>query len=309
MKPSKKFSISVVIPNYNGATLLTKHLPNVIKHTPGAEIIVVDDNSTDDSIKVLKINFPTVKIVALEKNNRFAAACNAGFASAKGDIVILLNSDVSPKKGYLQPLLKHFKNNQIFAVGCKETQLVNGQTQKSGRGIGDFKRGFLVHWKPKNQNKSDTLWTTGGSMAASRKIWHQLGGMDTIYKPAYWEDIDISYRAKKLGYQVIFEPKSIVFHNHETTNVKELGRFLMKLSAYKNQFLFVWKNITDFSFILQHLLWLPFHLIFTTIRSKGLFLLGFFWAIIYLPQVLSSRISRAEQVVNSDHNILALLTN
>jgi GT2 family glycosyltransferase len=287
--------------------LMPKHLPNVIKYTPGAEIIVVDDASTDESVKMLRTRFPSVKVVVNKKNSRFAASCNAGFKAAKGDIVVLLNSDVSPRKGYLEPLLMHFNNDKVFSVGSKEIEKIDGQEIESGRGLGSFKRGLLIHWRPQNQNKTSTLWTTGGSMAVNRKIWEDLGGMDTLFRPAYWEDIEICYRAMKRGYRVIFEPKSVVEHHHETTNVAALGKPVMNVAAFKNQILFVWKSITDTGYLLQHVLWLPYHLTVTTIRTRGMFFRGFLQAIRQLPEAMKNRQLTSDHSVISDRKLLGLI--
>lgn len=272
--------ISIVIPTYNGKHLLEKNLPRIIRACPKTEIVIVDDASTDKTAEFLKSAIrqlaerTIIEVVKHKKNLRFASACNSGVKKASGEIIILLNNDVIPKKGFLNPLISNFKDKEVFSVGCKEIEEKNGKKIISGRNKGKFKRGFLIHWRAKDQNKKDTLWTFGGSMAVDRKKYLELGGMDTIYRPAYWEDIDLCWRARKKGWKILFEPKSIVYHKHETTNIKELGKKKMEIAAYKNQILFVWKNIKGLQLI-QHFFWLPYHLIFTTIRSKGLFLLGF----------------------------------
>lgn len=305
MKNSKKLSVSVVIPNYNGEFLMPKHLPNVIKYSPGAEIIVVDDASPDGSVKMLKSKFPTVKVVALKQNSRFAAACNAGFNAAKGDVVILLNSDVSPREGYLKPLLKYFEDESIFSVGSKEIEEVNGKKIDSGRALGKFQRGLIIHWRPDNQKKSSTLWTTGGSMAVSKKIWQEMGGMDTLFRPAYWEDIEICYRAQKRGYKVIFEPNSVVEHHHETTNVAALGKPVMNVAAFKNQLLFIWKNITDPLMMASHIAWLPYHLIVTNQRTQGLFFKGFMQAVSQFSEAMKQRAYEKKFALYTDRQVLA----
>jgi len=269
--------ISVVIPTYNGKHLLEKNLPRVIEACEGCEIIVVDDASTDNTVGFLQKNYSNVKIVKHKKNKRFAETCNSGVKAAKGDIVVLLNNDVAPKKDFLKPLIENFKDKEVFSVGCKEIEKKNGKKIVSGRNRAEFRKGFLIHWRTENQEKKDTYWTFGGSMAVDRKKYLKIGGMDPIYKPAYWEDIDLCFRARKRGWKILFEPKSVVFHNHETTNIKELGKKKMQIAAYKNQILFVWKNIKGKKLML-HFLWLPYHLIFTTIRTKGLFLKGFLQA-------------------------------
>ena len=105
--------------------------------------------------------------------------------------------------------------------------------------------------------------------------------MDKLYKPAYWEDIDLSWNAReKYGWKILFEPRSQVYHNHETTNVSVFGLRRMETMASRNQWLFVWKNIRGLK-LLQHFLWLPYHLTFTTVRTKGVFAIGFFQAVIH----------------------------
>jgi GT2 family glycosyltransferase len=276
-------TLSVVIPSYNGCHLLKKNLPAVIAACPQAEIIVVDDASSDDSVKFLKTNYPQVKIVKNKTNQRFAISCNRGVRAAKGDIIILLNSDVVPKKHFLKPLIRHFSDPQVFAVGCLEIQIVNGKREISGKNKCQFKRGFLIHSTAKIitlKKTTENCWASGGSMALDRRKYLKLGGMDPLYKPAYWEDIDLSWRAREQhGWQVLFEPKSQVYHNHETTNISVFGQKKMQLMASRNQILFVWKNIRGRR-LLEHFLWLPYHLIFTTIRSQGIFLLAFFQALV-----------------------------
>ena len=285
--------ISVVIPNYNGRHLLEKNLPAVIKacqkwREKGWEVIVVDDASTDNSVDFLEKNYLQVKIVRHAKNQRFAAACNSGVKAAKGEVVVLLNNDVAPEVNFLAPLIKHFKDPQVFAVGCREKDIKNGKTIYSGRSEAKFERGFLVHRRATDQNKTDTFWATAGSMAVDRKKWLEIGGMDTLFRPAYWEDIDLSWRARKKGWKIIFEPNSIVNHHHETTNIFTFGKRQMKVFAYKNQFLFVWKN-GDWRMLVSHIFWLPYHLSKAAFQGDWLFYRGFILALSQLPEVISHR--------------------
>ena len=276
-------TVSVVIPNFKKLPLIN-HLPAALKACPTAEIIVVDDASPDDTVSYLKKHFPKVKVVVNQQNERFAVSCNNGFKAAKGDIVVLLNSDVAPKPDFLPPLLKHFDNDRVFAVSCLEIQKHDSKEEFSGRNKCEFKRGFLIHSAAAIGNlKSavDNCWATGGSSAFDRKKYLQVGGMDKLYKPAYWEDIDLSWNAReKYGWKILFEPRSQVYHNHETTNVSVFGLRKMETMASRNQWLFVWKNSRGLKF-LQHFLWLPYHLTFTTVRTKGVFAIGFFQAVIH----------------------------
>ncbi len=242
------------------------------------EIIVVDDASTDGSVMFLRQNFPAVKVVQHEANLRFGVACNTGVKAAKGDIVILLNTDVVPQKGFITSLQSHFQNINVFSVGCKEIEDTGGKRKISGRTEGRFERGFLVHWRPKDQESQDTLWTFGGSMAVDRKKYLQLNGFDPMFAPAYWEDIDLCWRAREKGWHILFEKDAVVHHNHETTNKTVFGQRKMEVMSYRNQILFVWKHYRGKQLI-AHFLWLPYHLIFTAIRTKGTFFLGLLQAI------------------------------
>jgi GT2 family glycosyltransferase len=281
--------VSIIIPNYNGKDLLQKNLPQVLKAAPKAEVIVVDDASTDDSHEYLSKYYTQVKIIKHPKNLRFAAACNSGAKAASGDILILLNSDVVPQIDFLPPLIKHFKDNNVFSVGSLEIEVNNGKKIISGRTEGDFQRGFLIHWRPTDQESQSTLWNFGGSMAVDRKKYLKLGGMDSLYSPAYWEDIDLCWRAAQKGWKIIFEKDSVVYHHHESTNQTVFGKKKMQEIAFRNQILFVWKNIRGEKLI-KHFLWLPYHLIFTSIKTKGLFLKAFLNAIIRFTSYKNQKI-------------------
>jgi GT2 family glycosyltransferase len=276
--------ISVVIPNYNGQKLLEKNLPHVINAAPKAEIVVVDDASTDNSVEFLKTNFPKVIIIKNQKNLRFSKSCNKGVKAAKGDIVVLLNSDVKPEKDFLQPLLNHFqttrhsgldpesssKLDEVFSVGCREIKIQNDKKVFSGRTEGKWEMGLFTHWKPEDQESQNTFWNFGGSMAVDRVKFLSLGGFDPIYSPAYWEDIDLSYRAKKKGWQVLFEKDSVVHHQHESTNKNVFGKNKINQIALRNQIIFSLKHKPY-----QFILWSSINLIYQSINTNGRFVPAF----------------------------------
>lgn len=306
--------ISIVIPNYNGEELLRKNLPKLIEavcNYKDIEIIIVDDGSTDDSINIIQNSEFRIqnsnlklKIIQNEKNLGFSSTVNKGAKEAKGDILVLLNTDVVPEKDFLKPLMEHFNDESVFAVGCMDKSIENGKTVLRGRGIGKWKKGFLVH-KRGEINKTNTLWVGGGSGAFRKLIWDRLGGLNQIYDPFYWEDIDLSYRALKSGYKVLFEPKSIVYHEHEKGAIrKKFSPFKIKTIAYRNQFIFVWENETDFDLQISHLLWLPYHLIKALLRRDLAFFLGFFKAFILLPKIIQSSFKAQKLFIKSDREVI-----
>lgn len=279
--------ISVIIPNYNGINLLKKILPVVIKTCPGAEIIVVDDASSDGSADFVKSNFKQIKLILNSQNKGFARTVNAGAKVAKGKYLLLLNSDVSPREGFLAPLIAAIsKSHNVFAVGTKDVSHEGDKTIQKGRGGANFKRGFVNHF-PLPTIQGETLWVSGGSGLFDKELFLKLGGFDSVYAPFYWEDIDLSYQARKLGFICQFAPDSVVDHYHEEGAIKNYNSdFIIKTISYKNQFLFVWKNISDYFLISQHLLWLPYHFLRALIKSDWAFFAGFFKAALQIPRLV-----------------------
>lgn len=296
--------ISIIIPNYNGEELLKKNLPKVFETLHGStEVIVVDDGSKDGSVNFLKTQ--KVRLLRNSKNLGFSSAVNKGVKAAKGEIVVLLNSDVYPENDFLDPLIKHFNDPQVFAVGCLDKSIEDGKVVLRGRGIGKWDRGFLVHSRG-DINETNTLWASGGSSAFRKSIWEKLGGLNTLYNPFYWEDIDLSYRALKSGYKVIFEPKSIVYHEHEKGAIKQkYSPFQIKTIAYKNQFIFVWENATDLNLQILHFLFLPYHFIKALTRCDLPFFIGFFKAFVLLPKIIQSSLRNQKLFVKKDSEIIS----
>ena len=278
--------ISVIIPNYNGKKLLKKNLSSVIKNCPNCQVIVIDDASTDDSVNFIHRNFKKIKIIELKKNRGFAYAANLGVRQATGDFVVLLNSDVSPKNNFLKPALDHFKNRKVFAVALADHSHENGKIMIRGRGGAIFIKGFVNHFALPSKS-AETLWVSGGSGLFDKRKFLELGGFDTNFVPFYWEDIDLSFRAWRSGYICLFEPKSSVDHFHQEGAIqKSKSSFFVKTVSYKNQFIFVWKNISDFLLLSQHILWLPYHFAKALLTLDVTFFVGFLWAVLKIPQLV-----------------------
>lgn len=301
-------SISVIIPNYNGEEILKKNLPKVLDAVGEAEIIVVDDASSDGSLKVLNDFKSKIKIIKNKKNLGFSSSANKGVREAKGEVVVLLNTDVVPEKMFLEPLMSHFSGDNVFAVGCMDKSVENGKVTLRGRGVGEWRRGFFIHSRGE-VNKTSTLWVNGGSGAFRKSIWEKLGGFNELYNPFYWEDIDLSYRALKSGYKILFEPKSVVVHEHEKGAIKNTySDFEVKTIAYRNQFIFVWENATDYLLQFLHCFFLPYHLIRAILRFDLAFFVGFLKAFILLPQIVKSSLNYQKLFVKKDSELIRELS-
>ncbi|OGH33042.1 MAG: hypothetical protein A2953_00015 [Candidatus Levybacteria bacterium RIFCSPLOWO2_01_FULL_36_54] len=313
-------NISIIIPNYNGEDLLKKNIPKVLDAAENykegvVEIIIIDDASIDRSVIYIKNQISNIKdtykkskinlkIFENSVNLGFSSAVNKGVQNANGDILVLLNTDVAPDENFLKPLIDHFHDKSVFAVGCMDKSIENGKTVLRGRGIGKWKKGFLVH-KRGEINKTNTLWVSGGSGAFRKSIWDKLGGFNELYSPFYWEDIDLSYRALKSEYKILFEPKSVVVHEHEKGTIKKkFSPSKIKTIAYRNQFIFVWENATDISLQFFHVIWLPYHFLKALIRLDIPFFIGFLRALILLPKIIVSSFKAQKMFVKSDKEVI-----
>lgn len=247
----KKNTVSVVMPNLNGEKLLEKNLPFLLKAKENPEnniieIIVVDDGSWDGSVKLLTKKFPEVKLIKHKKNRGFSAGVNTGTRMAKGDLVLLINTDVVPEENFLAPVFKHFNNPKVFAVSLHEKGFAYAK--------GSFWGGYIqLSMGEEEKEAHKSFYVSGGSGVFRRKIWMELGGMDEkLLSPFYWEDIDICYRAEKRGYINLWEPESYVVHNHESTISKFPKSYVQRVKE-RNQLLVIWKNIHSTKLLRNHI--------------------------------------------------------
>lgn len=306
--------VSIVIPNYNGYVLLTRNVPHVIdvclkQKKICSEVIIVDDASTDQSVAYLESLIHQTKglpirLIKNDGNKGFSTTVNRGVSNAQEDIVVLLNTDVSPRPDFLDASLPLFSDPQLFAVAFMDESKEGKRTIKRGRGLIQWHRGMFIHSRGE-VDKHDTAWVSCGSGIFRKSIWEKLGGLDELYNPFYWEDIDISYRARKSGYYVQFEPKSVVVHEHEKGAIQtNYNRRKIIAISYRNQFIFIWKNITSAQKLFSHASWLPYYIITALIYGDYMLTLGFMWAVLKLPLILKHRLKQKELYTLSDERIL-----
>lgn len=279
--------ISVVIPVYKNKQLFLDNLIHNLPLLKDSEIIVVDDASSENLDEEIGKKFKNVKILTNSQNLGFAASVNKGVGAAKGELILLLNSDVKLLKIDLMDLINQFKKDpDIFALSFLQKEK-NGESV--GKNIIYFDRGLVFHKRADNLEAGPTAWAEGGSCIFQRKIFNDLRGFDEIYAPFYWEDIDLSYRAVKAGYKVLFYPGAVVEHYHESTIGKYFRKDQIQKIAYRNQFIFIWKNITDLKFLLSHFIYLPLNIIYLSFKGGKNFILGFIEAFFKLGLIFKKR--------------------
>ena len=231
-----------------------------------------------------------VKLVEHIMNKGFSSAVNTGVKNSDADIVVLLNTDVVPRANFLDsPSEKLSEDKLIFGIGCMDESIENGKKVLRGIGKARWEKGMLLHGEGEI-NTEKTFWVSGGSSFIRRDLYLKFGGMDEIYNPFYWEDIDLSYIAQKAGFKVVFDKNSVVEHLHDEGAIKSnYKKNRITTIAYRNQFIFIWKNISDSNLLMNHLLLLPINIFNALRRGDGEFIKGFLAALVKLPTIYNRR--------------------
>ena len=156
----------------------------------------------------------------------------------QGEIVVLLNNDVNPHSDFLLSVLPHFKDNQVFAVGFGEINSVDGEIVSGGRGVSKFERGWSLTGVQKTKRPLRPFGFPAAVWLLTKAFginWVDL--MNYSDRPMKKTGI-CAGKALKSGYKIVFEPKAIVEHFHESTNLKLFGKTKISLYSLKNQLLF-----------------------------------------------------------------------
>jgi GT2 family glycosyltransferase len=221
--------ISAVIPNRDGAHLLRHTLPPLLRELPPPvhEVLVVDDASEDDSLAVLRDEFPTVRVIALERNVGFGAACNRGFREAQHDLVLLLNSDMEVTPGSVALLLEHFADPHVFAAGPEYRS--DDPTKPAVP-------------KP-DPPVSPQLGAPAGGGLFRGDLFLELGGFDSLYAPFYWEDVDLGWNSWRRGWRSVYDTRCEFIHLESATIKRLYSPAYVRRIRARNRILFACKNL------------------------------------------------------------------
>ena len=216
--------IAVVILNYNGCKHLQQFLPSVVRFSEAADVIIADNASTDDSIEWLKINYPNLRRINLDKNYGFCEGYNRAIHQLEHEYTVLLNSDVEVSSNWLAPLMETLDNDpQLAAVQpkiCAFLQKDHFEYAGAAGGFIDkmgypFCRGRLFNITEKDEgqyNKPiEVFWTSGACMMIRTKLFKTYKGFDPDFF-AHMEEIDLCWRLQRAGYKLMNIPQSTVYH-------------------------------------------------------------------------------------------------
>ena len=215
----------IVILNWNGQKHLSTYLPSVLAAAPeGVGVVVADNGSTDESVEMLRREFPEVELVLLDRNYGFAGGYNRALARIKADYYVLINSDVETPAGWLEPILEVLdRNPDVGAVAPKLRALMEREKFEYAGAAGGyidylgypFCRGRILRHTERDagqyDDERDVFWVSGAAFCCRAEVFHALGGFDADFF-AHMEEIDLCWRMQLAGWRVRIVPRSTVYH-------------------------------------------------------------------------------------------------
>lgn len=245
----------VIILNWNGRDMLARFLPSVVANTPAEiEIVVADNGSDDGSAEFLRTEFPSVRVIALDRNYGFAGGYNMALSEIEAEYYILLNSDVQTPEGWCAPLVGYLENDPLTAAVAPKLLSYADRTMFEYAGASGgfidalgypFCRGRILGTIESDRGQYDdarqVFWATGACFACRADVFRKLGGFDGAFF-AHQEEIDLCWRMQLAGYRIAVEPRSTVYH---------LGAGTLPPSAqklyynYRNNLAMLYKNLPD----------------------------------------------------------------
>lgn len=237
-------SASILIVTFNSARHIRTCLEALLATIgPEQEVIVVDNASVDDSIAQVQAFGERVRLVASPVNRGFAGGVNLAARHASGRILVLINPDVLVRPGWFQALTEALDAPGVGVAGGKGLY-PDGRLQHAG-GYVDPASGFTVHLgdgepdEPRYNQLREADYVSGFALSTLRAVWQELGGLSEVYFPAYFEEIDYCYRARRIGWKTVYQPRAEFEHDHKPPPDPDRS---LSLSINRQRWLFVMRH-------------------------------------------------------------------
>jgi len=247
--------VSIVILNWNGRQHLEHFLPDLLGHTTqnGAEIVVADNGSADDSLEFLKKVYPRIRIIELEQNHGFSGGYNRALEQIDAKYIVLLNSDIEVTEGWLEPMLELMENDE--KVGACTPKILDFKKRTHFEYAGaaggfidrfgyPFCRGrifdHLEEDKGQYDKAIDLFWGSGACLMVRADLYRESGGLDEQFF-AHMEEIDLCWRLQRMGYRIRIVPSSRVYHVGGAT--LQRGNPFKTYLNFRNNLLLLYKNL------------------------------------------------------------------
>lgn len=221
---SESPAVSIIIPVYDQIDVTLNCLKAIDRNTSGVpcEVIVVDDNSSQHTQACLD-RVRGIRMVRHETNVGFLESCNHGASVAIGAYLVFLNNDTEPGPGWLGSMIRIFDQHKDAGLVGAKLIYPDGRLQEAGGII--FSDGSGWNYgrndnpdKPEYNYLREVDYCSGACIAIPRSIFHQLGGFDPRYAPAYYEDTDLAFAVRAAGYKVYYQPHAVVVHHEGRTS-------------------------------------------------------------------------------------------
>jgi GT2 family glycosyltransferase len=313
-------NISIVIPTWKGKRLLETYLPSVLEaadiyrrgHGCDTEIILVEDAGGDDTPGWIRGKYSgKVTLIEHRRNFGFATACQTGFEAAQFPLVLLLNNDVRLQPDCIAPLAAHFQDPGIFAVTGKLLSQMEDVFCNGGK-VARFRRGMWTTYQnydllPDADPALPLLSFTaiGAFSAYDRTKFLKLGGFDPL--TAMVEDVELSYRAWKRGWTILYEPRSIAYHDASQTMDRRYKRRALDKISRRSRILMHWMLLHDSKMFRRHQLSIAIRLLTSWLLLDW----RFYWAVgtglANLSTILRKRRMTRRTMARTDRELLELL--
>lgn len=239
--------VSIVIPNWNGVKHLDACLTSVLAQTYfPIDITVVDNGSSDDSIRLIRSRFPTVKLIENQTNLGFSAAVNLGIKESSSPYVVLLNNDTRVENDWVEQLVSGMESTPQAALGASKILLYEAPViiDSAGDGFSIFHgAGYNIGAGNLASRYRDTVLVASvcaGGAIYRRSLFEDIGYFDEDFFLIF-EDVDVGLRAQAAGYDCVFIPKAVMYHKRGGST--DLTDRKITARAWRNQIWVAVKNL------------------------------------------------------------------
>lgn len=242
--------VSIIIPVFNNwnYTYTCLHSIHVNTQSVAYEIILIDDCSTDETKNVDQY-VKNIRIIRNNENKGFLLNCNNAALNARGKYLVMLNNDTIVQPEWLHALVETMEKYPDIGLTGAKIIFANGSLQEAGGII--FKDGHAINYGrgdnpdlPQYNYFKNVDYCTGACICVRKEIWNRTGGFDEQYSPAYYEDTDLAFSIRKLGYRTVYQPRSLIVHFESISLDKDINEGLKTNLLEKNRLLFLgkWKE-------------------------------------------------------------------
>ncbi len=257
ISPENKLEVAVVLLSYNSLSLVKDFLPKIIATTPQSEtvkIIVVDNASTDGTSNYIKTNHPDIQVIRFDVNQGFTGGYLKSLSQIEATNFVLVSSDIEVTENWFQPAIDLLNSSEDIAAVQPKIMSYDRRNEFEYAGAGGgyidafgypFCKGRLINVleedKGQYDEESEIFWASGACFFIKSKAWKKANGFDLDFF-AHMEEIDMCWRLKGMGYRIMYQPKSVIYH---------MGGFVIKYGSpqkiyrnHRNNLLMLIKNLS-----------------------------------------------------------------